>query len=117
MRWNGRRIVAEEVRLPKGFDSATVPVFSTNTFLVRASDLAKLDMKWTYVEVEKKVGAQKAVQFERIVNEMTTALEPVMLRVPRDGVAARFLPVKDVSELERRRGEIEAIARARGLFG
>lgn len=117
LRWNGRRIVAEEVRLPKGFDSATVPVFSTNTFLVRASDLAKLDMKWTYVEVEKKVGAQKAVQFERIVNEMTTALEPVMLRVPRDGVAARFLPVKDVSELERRRGEIEAIARARGLFG
>jgi UTP--glucose-1-phosphate uridylyltransferase len=116
VRWNGRRIVAEEVRLPAGFDSATVPVFSTNTFLVQASDLATLDMKWTYVEVEKKVGAQKAVQFERIVNEITTALEPVMLRVPRDGVAARFLPVKDVAELEHRRSEIEAIARARGLF-
>ena len=36
VRWNGRRIVAEEVRLPLGFDSATVPVFSTNTFLVQA---------------------------------------------------------------------------------
>jgi UTP--glucose-1-phosphate uridylyltransferase len=83
---------------------------------VQATNLAALDMKWTYVEVEKKVGAQKAVQFERIVNEITTALEPVMLRVPRDGVAARFLPVKDVAELEHRRGEIEAIARARGLF-
>lgn len=117
VRWNGRRIIAEEVRLPVGFDPATMPVFSTNTFLVRATDLAKLGMKWTYVEVEKKVGAQKAVQFERIVNEITTALEPVMLRVPRDGVAARFLPVKDVAELEHRRGEIEAIARARGLFG
>lgn len=117
VRWNGRRIVAEEVRLPAGFDVSAVPVFSTNTFLVQAENLAKLDMKWTYVEVEKKVGAQKAVQFERIVNEITTALEPVMLRVPRAGVAARFLPVKDVAELEHRRGEIEAIAQARGLFG
>jgi UTP--glucose-1-phosphate uridylyltransferase len=117
VRWNGRRIIAEEVRLPVGFDPATMPVFSTNTFLVQAANLAHLDMKWTYVEVEKKVGAQKAVQFERIVNEITTTLEPVMLRVPRDGVAARFLPVKDVAELEHRRGEIEAIARARGLFG
>jgi UTP--glucose-1-phosphate uridylyltransferase len=117
VRWNGRRIIAEEVRLPAGFDAATMPVFSTNTFLVQASSLAALDLKWTYVEVEKKVGAQKAVQFERIVNEITTALEPVMLRVPRDGVAARFLPVKDVAELEHRRGEIEAIARARGIVG
>ena len=116
VRLNGRRIIAEEVRLPVGFDAATMPVFSTNTFLVRAADMKSLDMKWTYVEVEKKVGAQKAVQFERIVNEMTTALEPVMLRVPRDGVAARFLPVKDVPELERRRPEIEAIAKARGLI-
>jgi UTP--glucose-1-phosphate uridylyltransferase len=117
VRWNGRRIIAEEVRLPAGFDSSAVPVFNTNTVLVRASDLASLDMKWTYVEVEKKVGAQKAVQFERIVNEITTALEPVMLRVPRDGVAARFLPVKDVAELEHRRAEIEAIAKARGILG
>ena len=117
VRWNGRRIIAEEVRLPAGFDPATMPVFSTNTFLVQAKELASLDMKWTYVEVEKKVGAQKAVQFERIVNEITTALEPVMLRVPRDGTAARFLPVKDVAELERRRGEIEVIARTRGFFG
>lgn len=117
VRWNGKRIIAEEVRLPSGFDSTQVPVFNTNTFLVQAANLAALDMQWTYVEVEKKVGAQKAVQFERIVNEMTAALEPVMLRVPRDGVAARFLPVKDVAELEHRRAEIEAIARARGLFG
>lgn len=116
VRWNGRRIIAEQVRLPAQFDPATVPVFNTNTFLVQATDLAGLDLTWTYVEVEKKVGAQTAVQFERIVNEITTALEPVMLRVPRDGVAARFLPVKDVAELEHRRGEIEAIARARGFF-
>ncbi|AUX48162.1 uncharacterized protein SOCE26_096920 [Sorangium cellulosum] len=39
------------------------------------------------------------------------------MRVPRDGAAARFLPVKDVPELERRRPEIEAIAKARGMLG
>jgi len=117
VRWNGRRIIAEEMRLPLGFDPASMPVFSTNTFLVRAPDLKNLDMAWTYVEVEKKVGEKKAVQFERIVNEITTALEPVMLRVPRDGAAARFLPVKDPDELERRKPEIEAALRSRGILG
>jgi UTP--glucose-1-phosphate uridylyltransferase len=36
--------------------------------------------------------------------------------VPREGTASRFLPVKDVPELERRRPEIEAVARARGML-
>jgi UTP--glucose-1-phosphate uridylyltransferase len=73
-------------------------------------------MDWTYVEVEKKTGDRKAVQFERILNEMSTALEPRLLRVPREGVEARFLPVKDMAELERRGPEIEAIAKARGFL-
>jgi UTP--glucose-1-phosphate uridylyltransferase len=38
------------------------------------------------------------------------------LRVPREGVEARFLPVKDMAELERRGPEIEAIAKARGFL-
>src|SRR5262249_23730537 len=33
VRWNGRRIIAEEFRLPVGFDPARVRVFNTNTFL------------------------------------------------------------------------------------
>jgi UTP--glucose-1-phosphate uridylyltransferase len=117
VRWNDKRIIAEEFRLPVGFDVSSVPVFSTNTFLVNASALNELKMSWTYVEVEKKIGDKRAVQFERIVNEMTTALEPHLLRVPREGVGSRFLPVKDVPELERRRPEIEAIAKDRGLLG
>lgn len=117
VRWNDKRIIAEEFRLPVGFDASAVPVFSTNTFLVNASALNELKMSWTYVEVEKKIEDKRAVQFERIVNEMTTALEPHLLRVPREGVGSRFLPVKDVPELERRRSEIEAIAKDRGLLG
>jgi UTP--glucose-1-phosphate uridylyltransferase len=36
--------------------------------------------------------------------------------VPRTGVDSRFLPVKDPQELEQRRPEIEAVARARGML-
>jgi UTP--glucose-1-phosphate uridylyltransferase len=116
VRWNDKKVIAEELRLPVGFDAATVPVFSTNTFLVTAEALEGLSMNWTYVEVEKKIGDRNAVQFERIVNEITSALEPRLLRVPREGDQSRFLPVKDTAELERRRPEIEAIAKARGFL-
>lgn len=116
VRWNGKRIITEEFRLPIGFNPASVPVFNTNTFLATAPLLADLSMEWTYVEVEKKIGERRAVQFERLLGELTAAIEPCFLRVPRDGVASRFLPVKDTEELERRRPEIELIARARGLL-
>jgi UTP--glucose-1-phosphate uridylyltransferase len=116
VRWNQHPIIAEEFRLPKGFDPTTVPVFNTNTFVVTADALADFVLEWTYVEVEKAIGDKKAVQFERLLGEITVGLEPRFLRVPREGVASRFLPVKDVPELERRRPEIEAIARARGMI-
>ena len=116
VRWNGRPLITEEFRLPVGFDPATVPVFNTNTFLVSAEALASLSMKWTYVEVEKKIGDRRAVQFERILGELTAALEPRFLRVPRSGAPSRFLPVKDVAELDKRRPEIELIARERGMI-
>ena len=116
VRWNGKPIITEEFRLPVGFDPTTVPVFNTNTFLVDAAALDALAMEWTYVEVEKKIGAQTAVQFERLLGEITAGLPSQFLRVPREGTVSRFLPVKDAAELERRRPEIEAIARARGML-
>lgn len=116
VRWNGRPIITEEFRLPVGFDPASVPVFNTNTFVVGAKALQDLVMEWTYVEVEKKIGERRAVQFERLLGEITAGLAPRLLRVPRDGTASRFLPVKDIPELERRRSEIEAIGRARGIL-
>ncbi len=115
VRWNGRPVITEEFRLPVGFDPAAVPVFNTNTFLVSAAALASLSMKWTYVEVEKKIGDRRAVQFERILGELTAGVEPRFLRVPRSGALSRFLPVKDVAELAMRRQEIELIARERGM--
>jgi UTP--glucose-1-phosphate uridylyltransferase len=116
VRHEGRPIIAEEFRLPVDFDPTRVRQFNTNTFLVNAEALSTLAMEWTYVEVEKAIGGRKAVQFERLLGEITVGLTPRFLRVPRSGVESRFLPVKDTAELERRRAEIEAIARARGML-
>jgi UTP--glucose-1-phosphate uridylyltransferase len=116
VRHDGRPLITEMFRLPADFDPATVPVFNTNTFLVDAAALASLSMPWTYVEVEKTIAGRPAVQFERILGELTATLEPRFLRVPRAGARSRFLPVKDVPELEKRRPEIELIARERGMI-
>jgi UTP--glucose-1-phosphate uridylyltransferase len=108
--------VLEEFRLPKGFDAAAVRVFNTNTFLVRAEALLRTQVRWSWFEVEKKVGERTAVQFERLLQELTSAMPAAYVRVPRDGVVARFLPVKDHDELARRRDDIRAVAAARGML-
>jgi UTP--glucose-1-phosphate uridylyltransferase len=108
--------VLEEFRLPKGFDAAAVRVFNTNTFLVKAEPLLHADVRWNWFEVEKKVGERTAVQFERLVQELTAAMPAAYVRVPREGSAARFLPVKDHEELARRQDEIRAVAGARGML-
>ena len=107
--------VLEEFRLPPGFDAAAVRVFNTNTFLVRAEAL-HTRVRWSWFEVEKKVGERTALQFERLLQELTSAMPAAYVRVPRDGVAARFLPVKDFDELARRREDIRAVAAARGML-
>ena len=107
--------VLEEFRLPKDFDAAAVRVFNTNTFLVRADALLHARVQWSWFEVEKKVGDRTAVQFERLLQELTAAMPAAYVRVPRDGATARFLPVKDFEELARRQGEIRAVAKANGM--
>jgi UTP--glucose-1-phosphate uridylyltransferase len=116
VRWNDRPVVLEEFRLPENFDPTGVRVFNTNTFVFDAKALLDLDMDWTFFTVTKQVDGKPAIQFERLVGEVTSALETRFLRVPREGTASRFLPVKDQAELESRRPEIEAICRARGIL-
>jgi UTP--glucose-1-phosphate uridylyltransferase len=111
----GRLQVLEEFRLPVGFDANQVRVFNTNTFLVRADALETAEVKWNWFEVEKKVDGKIAVQFERLLQELTAALAALYIRVPRHGTTSRFLPVKDHDELARRRADIEAVARTRGM--
>lgn len=116
VRHEGKNIICEEFRLPAAFDPAAVPVFNTNTFIVDAGALHDLDFAFTFVEVEKSVDGKKAIQFERLLGEVTVGLAPHLLRVPRDGARSRFLPVKDTDELARRRPEIEAVLRDRGIL-
>jgi len=111
----GRLQVLEEFRLPKGFDAARVRTFNTNTFIVDARALRDCKPAWTYFEVHKKVQEQDCVQFERLLGELSSFLETRFVKVPRDGLATRFLPVKDGPELEARRGDIASIAKDRGV--
>jgi len=116
VRVDGKLRAMEEFRLPKSFDPSKVRVFNTNVFHIDARALLELDMQWRFYTVKKKVDGNEVVQFERIVNEITGELDTVYLRLPRTGPNARFLPVKDFEELERRRSEIELVARARGML-
>ncbi len=115
VRVSGKAQVLEEFRIPKSFDPATVRVFSTNTFHLDARQLLELDMPWTYFTVEKKVDGRPAVQFERLIGELTSRLDTQYLHLPREGADSRFLPVKDYEELEKRQGEITLVARDRGM--
>jgi UTP--glucose-1-phosphate uridylyltransferase len=109
--------VLEEFRLPKAFDASAVRVFNTNTFLVKAESLLGMRVRYNWFEVEKKVGERTAVQFERLLQELTSAVDAMYARVLRDGVLSRFLPVKDFDELGKRQEEIRAVAAARGMIG
>jgi UTP--glucose-1-phosphate uridylyltransferase len=108
--------VLEEFRLPSGFDANSVRVFNTNTFLVTARALAHLKVRWSWFQVEKKVDGRAAVQFERLLQELTSATAAAYVRVPRDGAESRFLPVKDFDELAKRANEIRTVAEARGMM-
>jgi UTP--glucose-1-phosphate uridylyltransferase len=116
IRHEGRAVVLEEFRIPEHFDPAQVRVFSTNSFHFNAAALAQHRGPWTYFVVNKKVGGSVAIQFERLINEITSHLDTMYLRVPRVGAESRFLPVKDDEELLARRSEIETVARTRGML-
>ncbi|HEX4339359.1 MAG TPA: UTP--glucose-1-phosphate uridylyltransferase [Polyangiaceae bacterium] len=116
-RVDGKVVVLEEFRIPPTFDPATVRTFSTNTFHMDAAALAAHDKAWSYFLVNKKVNGRPVIQFERLINELTSHFDTTFVRVPREGAASRFLPVKDNEELAKRRPELELVARARGMLG
>lgn len=111
----GKLQVLEEFRLPLGFDAAAVRSFNTNTFLISAEALQHAPFTWTYFDVAKKVEGNAVVQSERLLQEMTAHLDTLYVRVPRAGLSSRFLPVKDLDELELRRPILKELAAQRGL--
>jgi hypothetical protein len=79
-----------------------------------ARALLELDMPWSFFTVTKKVDGEPVIQFERLVNEVTSVLPTKYLHLPRTGEKSRFLPVKDNDELAARVHEIELVARHNG---
>lgn len=115
-RLNGRPVVLEEFRIPPGFDPSQVRVFNVNSFAFDADAFASLDFQWTYFQVKKTVEDRAAIQFERLINEVTFHLDTQYIRVPREGSDSRFLPVKDYDELAERQPELLQLASARGML-
>ncbi len=109
-------VVLEEFRIPPSFDPSQVRVFSVNSFGFDAQTLDSLSMDWTYFEVTKKVEGTPVIQYERLINEVTSHLDTRYVRVPRDGVTSRFMPVKDFDELAARRDALRDLASERGMI-
>jgi UTP--glucose-1-phosphate uridylyltransferase len=107
-RVGGRLQLIEQIRYPPGFDPSLCDVFNTNTFTLDAPAL-RHDVPLDYYYVEKKVGGRVAVQFERLLGEVTRTLPSSYLRVPRDGTASRFHPVKTPEDLATGRAAIAAM--------
>ncbi len=114
-RVDGDLQVVEAFRFPAGFDDSSIDVFNTNTFIFDAAALAqKFDLTW--FAVEKSVGGQTAIQFERLAGELSAFLETQFLRVSREGDSSRFMPIKTPEDLESERAGIRRILRSRGIL-
>ncbi|MDB4976544.1 MAG: UTP--glucose-phosphate uridylyltransferase [Myxococcaceae bacterium] len=107
--------IVEGFRFPASFDQDSIPVFNTNTLIF---DLAAIDRDFelSWFTVTKEVDGKKAIQFERLVHELTAFLPSQMLGVAREGADGRFMPVKDPPELATRRPAIERLLEQRGAL-
>ena len=107
--------IVEGFRFPEDFDQDQIPVFNTNTLLFDAAAIDR-DFDLTFFAVRKQVDGREAVQFERLVGQLSAYLPCTFLRVERAGPDARFQPAKDPAELESRQEEIGVALRARGIL-
>ena len=113
-RVDGVAQIVEAFRFPDDFDQDRIPVFNTNSIVMDAAAIDR-DFDLTFFLVRKKVQGRDAIQFERLVGELTAFLPTRFIEVGRGGPDGRFQPVKDPDELERRRPDIEALLAARGV--
>jgi UTP--glucose-1-phosphate uridylyltransferase len=111
-RLRGHVEVLEGFRFPPAFDIETIPVFNTNTMIVDV-EAVKATYPLTWFRADKTVGTRPAVQFERLMGEVTAFVESSYLVVPREGPEGRFLPVKTPEDLDQLRPAIRARFAAR----
>jgi UTP--glucose-1-phosphate uridylyltransferase len=114
-RVDGRLQVVEAFRFPRAFPQDQLPAFNTNTVLLDAAAIDR-DFDLTWFLVKKKVEGQEAIQFERLMGELTAHLSTGLLVVPRHPPDGRFEPIKEPEDLARRRGAIRATLESRGVL-
>ena len=112
-RVDGRAQIVEAFRFPEDFDQERIPVFNTNTFVLDAAAI-DADFPLTWFAVQKAVDGKPAVQFERLVGELTSFLDSAFLRVERHGPDARFQPIKTPDDIDKERPQIVKALKARG---
>jgi len=112
-RVDGKAQIVEAFRFPEDFDQERIPVFNTNTFVLDAEAI-DTDFPLTWFAVNKTVDGKPAVQFERLVGELTAFLDPAFLRVERHGPDARFQPIKTPDDIDKELPDIVKALKARG---
>ena len=90
-------------------------MFNTNTLVFDAEALDR-EFDLTWFAVKKQVEGRDAIQFERLVGELTAFVDAQFLRIEREGPDGRFHPVKDPDELDRRREAIRSALVERGAL-
>ena len=108
---DGRLVLAETFRLPDGFPDEAFPLFNTNTLWI---DLEALEGQhpWTWCAARKVVDGREAIQFERLIGEITWWYETRYVHVTREGPGSRFLPIKEFDDLARNRDALVAMIAA-----
>jgi UTP--glucose-1-phosphate uridylyltransferase len=107
--------IVESFRFPADVDQDAIPVFNTNSFMLDAAAIDRdFDLSW--FAVRKEVDGEPAVQFERLVGQLTAFMPSGFVRVDRGGDDGRFQPAKDPEELARRQPELRSLLRARGVL-
>lgn len=114
-RVDGRLQVIEALRYPAGFVESSIPWFSTNSLMLELAELHR-EFPLDWFRVTKEVAGQPAIQFERLVNQLTAFVSSQALAIERVGADCRFLPVKDPAELRLRLPAIRAVLTARGAL-
>ena len=96
---NGRMVIVESFRAPRSFDLSRITAFNTNTFVFDVEVLAA-EVALDWFPVVKTVDGIEAVQFERLIGQLTEFFDATWMLVPREGPRSRFIPVKTQADLE-----------------
>ena len=96
---DGTLQVVEGFRWPETFDTESLEIIATNTFVISV-DLLEETHPLTWFYVEKDVEGRTAVQMERLINELSAHAPTNYLVTPRSGPQGRFFPTKTKADLD-----------------